>query len=243
MSSLKSNLDVQAVEPITATSPHGEPSLHLFGTEERGAQMLFFISDRPYSKTDAEKKFAPFSAKFRIAVLLTPLPSVTEVISVAETIEQQLLQVGTKRTTVIGAGAGTPLAQALGALFPDVVRRLVLIDPTARVTPGLLLRTIDRVEHFLPFGLPLRPLTDEFDSRPLLHRIRCPVLVIRSNNASKYIRDQALLIASKIPNARIEDVAREGILSKADIEPGFVIRLLDFLQVPAKRPQKNIGGS
>lgn len=205
------------------------------GVDERGSQVLFFLEESG-RRVDA---YAAFESRFRVALLRSPLPDMTHVISSAARIESSLEGVGTKRTTVVGIGAGAPLAQALAALSPEVVRRLILVNPTARVSPTFLVRCVDRIEMFLPLGLPLRPLGQSFDSRPLLHRIRCPALVLTTPSASRYVSDQASFIAAKIPNARREELREEPWDHSGAIGTELASRLLTFLQVPAKKPQKN----
>lgn len=217
-----------------------EKKMRVFGSPERGSQILFFLGENTGGRSLQDAAFADLAKTYRIARLNAPLPSVTEVLAEADRLEPELSELGTKRTTIVAYREGTPLAQALGALSAEVVRRIVLIDPQARVSPSTRDRTIDKVEMFLPLGLPFRALNNNFDSRPLLHRVRCPVLVVDSPHADQYHREQAHYIAKKLPNAWHEKLETPVFLGERGLSEEFSRRLEEFLQVPAKRPQKNL---
>lgn len=236
--------ETEKIEAVLSPNESKKEMLSFFGTTERGAQVLLFLGESGNGKRLPDFIFEGLSEQYKIARLNTPLPTVTKVLSETTKLQEALSDIGTKRTTVIAYRDGTPLAQALGALAPEVVRRLILIDPQARVSPSTLLRIIDKVEMFLPLGLPFRALNNDFDSRPLLHRLRCPVLILDSINADLYHREQASYLLRKIPNARRENL-KSAIFTGAETASGaalgeeLTVKIRDFLQVPAKRPQKN----
>ncbi len=177
--------------------------------------------------------------EFRVISLTSPLPSMDRVTEHASAVEAELKQLGVKRATLLGAGAGASVAQALAVFHPTVVRRLILVDPTARLSPSLGMRIIDRIEHFLPFGLPLRKLNNAFDSRPFLHRLRCPTLILITPQAGLFHRQQSNYLAAKIPNARLRELTNSAVLpANRQWSEALSAEIKSWSETPAKRSQK-----
>ena len=160
--------------------------------------------------------------------------------SLAERLEQAMSSSELRRANIIALGDHGAYAQALAITSPKKVRRLILIDPSCRVAPTTQMTLLDRIESLLPLGLPLRMNSDEFDSRSFLHRIRCPTLVVMSRAASQYQRSQAQLMAERIPNAWNTTISTNP-LNNGMLTDELSHLVKDFLQVPVKRPQKNLG--
>lgn len=177
--------------------------------------------------------------EFRSFILNSGLPSVDNVPAFAAQVVESLQRMGVKRATVFGFGAGGSVAQAIAILQPKFVRRLVLLDSTTRLRPNLVKRIVDKLENFLPLGLPFGRLSSEFDSRPNLHRIFCPTLVICSSEAGSYVRQQGRLLVNRIPNAAktILPVYQTNLTA---FNAHLHHHLTTFLQVPTKNPQKQI---
>lgn len=113
------------------------------------------------------------------------------------------------------------------------VRSLLLVEPVCSPHPSLLDRLINKIEEFLPLGLPLRTLTKGFHAPSFLHRVRCPTAVIIRINCSEYIRDQSSFIVRSVPTAMLyESEASE--LKEIDIS--FYLEKLS--NIPARSPQK-----
>ncbi|MCB0345235.1 MAG: alpha/beta hydrolase [Bdellovibrionales bacterium] len=213
---------------LTCCAPEGDHS--------RSA--LLVIKDLTGKNKSVCSVFGRLNSDFKTYVLESPLPSVDEVAEYSDTLSQTLLNSGVRRATVFGIGAGATVAQSLAIIAPKVVRRLVLLDATPRLAPGFLCKTVDRIERFLPLGLPLRRLRAHYDSRPMLHRIHCPTLLLLSKQAGQYEQQQAQYIRSKIPNSwfkRISNIYNE---DRTEFSEELQELLTTFLQVPVKRPQK-----
>ena len=179
------------------------------------------------------------SGEFRVITLTSPLPAVERVVEYSTAVESELKQLGVKRATLLGAGAGASVVQALAVFHASSVRRVILVDPTARLSPGLGMRIIDRIEHFLPFGLPLRKLNDAFDSRPFLHRLRCPTLILSTPSAGLFHRQQASYLAKKIPNARWRELPSQAVaLTSKQWSDALSSEIKAWSDTPAKRSQK-----
>lgn len=177
---------------------------------------------------------------FRTFLLESPLPPVDKVTEYSETLRRTLIKQHIKRATIFGIGSGATVAQSLAVSAPKIVRRLVLLDAAPRLAPGFLCRTVDRIERFLPLGLPLRRLRAHYDSRPTLHRIHCPTLLMLSDAAGAYETEQADFIRSRIPNCWFENLHSVYDEKRFEFSSELQEILTKFLQVPVKRPQKNL---
>lgn len=126
------------------------------------------------------------------------------------------------------------IAQALCLRRPRLVRTLVFVDGATRAHPSSFVRLLDRVEKFLPLGLPFRSDFPGFDGKPFLQRIRCPVLVALSAGASPYRKEQAKLLVEGMPTSFLKNLSEQ--------EPGadLVAAVEEFQNIPAKCPQKNL---
>lgn len=112
---------------------------------------------------------------------------------------------------------------------PDSIRSIVLTDATVRAGTEVLPALADRVERYLPFGLPLRSARDSFDARSFLHRVRCPVLVLTSGfSTARELKDSAIFPAF-LPTSWKDSF---------DSKDAFTHVVLDFLEIPARSPQK-----
>ena len=139
-----------------------------------------------------------------------------------------------KQAAFITFGATCTLIQNLALQDLKSVRTIVFIDATCRPHPSKLMRIADKIEDSLPLGLPLRMQNQSFDAKPFLHRIRCPVLVVITDKASGYQREQAAVLAAGLPSAWSVEV-------KDSFDLGEFARMIeDFQEVPVKCSQKNI---
>ena len=207
------------------------------GRNDRHSPILLCIGTPGDAAHDGTPS-ATLAAEFRVLSLTSPLPSMEQVVEYADAVERELKQLGVKRATLLGAGAGASVVQALAVFHPTVVRRVILVDPTARLSPSLGMRIIDRIEHFLPFGLPLRKLNSAFDSRPFLHRLRCPTLILSTPNAGLFHRQQAAYLAKKIPNARLRELTSAAVNPYRHWGEALAAEIKIWSDTPAKRSQK-----
>lgn len=225
------------------TSPAAEVALApqiTFATEgrsDRHSPILLCIGTPGDTAHDGTPS-AALATEFKVLSLTSPLPTMEQVVEYADAVERELKQLGVKRTTLLGAGAGASVAQALAVFHPTIVRRVILVDPTARLSPSLGMRIIDRIEHFLPFGLPLRKLSSAFDSRPFLHRLRCPTLILSTPNSGLFLRQQAAYLAKKIPNARLRELTSSAVDARRHWSDPLSAEIKLWSDTPAKRSQK-----
>lgn len=206
--------------------------------EEEQAPVLLILPGRQVDEPEARRLAESLSKAFRTFVAVNARVDPHEVTEYAKRLEGEMEQQGIKRATVVGIGPAGSIAEALGIRGAKSLRRLVLLDADSRYSPPRLQRIIDRAERFFPLGLPLRRLTKDFDARPMLHRIHCPSLVLVSPRADHFHAHQGEMLAQRIPNAWFKSLTTPAIDSTGSFSPEVKEVLEEFLQVPAKRPQK-----
>lgn len=216
-----------------------EIHLSQLGTAPRNSPVLLILTDGSVSLAMAERWGRGVGEEFALYVLSSDLPSSENVESFAESLNRHCRKEGMRRVTVLGVGRGANVALAFTVAAAKLVRRLVVLNGTSRLAPGLFARAVDAVEEFLPLGLPLRPLSKTYDARPTLHRIHCPVLVLVSRQAGSFVRDQAALLAARIPNAWRRELSQPELAEDGRLSDELRQTLREFLQVPVKRPQKS----
>ena len=207
--------------------------------EKSGNSVLLVLPDRQVRSQDAERLVGELKHDFTNVVLSTDLPSGDSILSFCEELEEALIREKIKRVTVLGIGPGASIAQALAVSAPKIIRRAIVCNATTRMAPSLGSIIVDRMEKFLPLGLPLRNLSADFDSRPFLHRIHCPVLVLYSKSQRTFVKEQGDFIVERIPNAWIDILEREPINEFGQFSDALLEHIRAFMQVPTKRPQKN----
>jgi hypothetical protein len=133
----------------------------------------------------------------------------------------------------VSFGASTVITQALAHVDLKRIRTLILVDPSTRAHPTMLMKIADRMQEYLPMGLPLRLPCEDFDGRSLLQRIRCPVLVISSTYGNGRLHE-IRSIAEKLPTSWLKDLSA---LSDEAFNRALSDAIQTFQEVPAKCPQ------
>lgn len=173
-------------------------------------------------------------------VLSSDLPDNNSLRDYSASLATELRKTEVKRATVVGIGRGGVLAQALALAEKKLARRIVLINSSCRLEPGSCTRAMDFIERSLPFGLPLRRISNDFDSRSFAHRIDCPSLIITSLDASSFERRQARFLSKALPNVwhiQCDSMLYDGGES---LSSPLLTLIKEFTEVPTRRPQKNI---
>ena len=140
---------------------------------------------------------------------------------------------GVRQASIVGFGAASSITQNLCLYDVKLVRSLVLVDAATRPHPRLIDRFVDRIEHALPLGLPLRSQGIGFDSKSFLQRLRCPILVVTTSAANAQLLKQAELLMQRLPTCWRAALSTETAISE------LVSLVSDFQSVKAKCPQKN----
>lgn len=141
---------------------------------------------------------------------------------------------GIRTASFIALGDASVLVQAICLKKVRLIRTLVFVDGATRAHASRFVKFIDRVEGYLPLGLPFRSDFPGFDGKPFLQRIRCPVLIVLSPLASEYRKEQAKLLVEGMPTSFLVDFNND------NFDQGLISAIKDFQEVPAKSPQKNL---
>lgn len=199
------------------------------------ALLFIFPAKQDFSK---DALYSQFSSRHKVLVLDDALPSEESVFEYAQDLIPEIEKLVGKRTSIVAYREGCSIAKAICVSEPRLIRRLILIDPQARMKLDLFSRIIDKIEAFLPVGLPMRALSKRFDSRSFLHRLRCPVLVARSEAFNIFLDDEAGYMRKKIPNC-YGFQAKNALYQDSRFSDEFVDVLEQLLNTAVKRPQKN----
>jgi len=206
------------------------------GSFSQGEAVLVYLPEQPGLEDTGF-----YSGNFKnLVVLKSPLPGTEGLEEYTTSLIAEIKELDVKRATIVGVRGGGVLAQAITLADRKLCRRLVLVNSSTRLEPGRFQSAIDFIEKTLPFGLPLRLSTDEFDSRSYAHRIDCPSLVVTCSDSTSYERRQARLFQNILPN--VWHIRCESPLYKGHRNiSGTVTKLVEeFTKIPPRRPQKNI---
>lgn len=220
----------------------GTPSLELIEcvSDSSGSAPLVIVPDLPLLDRSKTKLDSEVEGDIKSYVVFGAMPDMYHVEQYAKAFEEYLEAWSVKRATFVGLGRGGNIAQAVAIAFPKLVRRVILVNGTTRLAPDLWTRSIDALERFLPLGLPLRSPSKAFDSRPYLHRLRSPSLIVTTSTASLFEKHQAEILMQTIPNAWHAEVTGDAWTESEILTKPLRTLITNFLDVPTKRPQKNL---
>lgn len=143
-----------------------------------------------------------------------------------------ILKAKLTRLTLVGVDWGGAIVVHYASENIKNVRRVVFVDALSRPMQHPLEVAFEWMERFLPLGLPFRAISRDFDPRPTIHRVRCPVLVLTQNTGEE-LEKHAKFFMERLPNAW-----------RAEISAGDFKRVFHtFLCVPTKQPQKTARGT
>lgn len=142
-----------------------------------------------------------------------------------------------RNASFIAFEESTILLQALTLKRPKIVRSLVFIDPETRGQPSALAKWIKKTESFLPLGLPFRSEYEGFDGEPFLQRIRCPLFLVLASLKDDFKREQLITMSHRAPTSFFVELDIE---NKQEFDTNLTNYILQFFEIPAKSPQKNL---
>lgn len=141
--------------------------------------------------------------------------------------------------TFVSFGSACSITQYLALKYPKLLKTMILFDASSRAHPTWFLNLVDEIESKLPLGLPLRFNSKELDTKPFLHRLRLPTLIVTTNKASAHELNEAALLEDRIPTAwrlRLEDkadsVGEKG--SGKSLADEDINNIIDFQNIPPK---------
>jgi len=191
-------------------------------------QSLIVLSSDDYFGVRSHLEAVPIQGHKIFSITLAEFGSAID--EAARNILALLDKIEVRQATVIGVGNCGAVAISLALAERKRVRRLVLVDTPVRPQIKKIEKIFSWIEARLPLGLPFRSQSEGFDARSYLQRIRCPTLVITTAQASSDIKSQAIHESRSLATAWFKEIAGPGI---------FIDILTQFLDIPAKRPQKN----
>lgn len=199
--------------------------------ESRGqGRPTLIVAERGFYEQDARHLFERLDVNSRVVLALTSPVNDDNWGELGAKLLKECESHGLKQVTAIGFGGAASLVQHLALVEQRRIRRLVLIDGSTRPHPSWHTRVSDWLEKFSPLGLPLRLRSNGFDSKSLLHRIRCPVLVVISVRCDAFRTGQSLILADCLPTAWLLRLSAE--------RDALVNAVNDFHDIAAKCPQK-----
>ncbi|MFN4896198.1 MAG: alpha/beta fold hydrolase [Pseudomonadota bacterium] len=155
----------------------------------------------------------------------------------SEKFQQMLVGLKLRQASFVGVAAGAALVQDLALTNPKLVRTLVIIDASLRPHPSRFERVLDTLEAKLPFGLPLRLGSKNFNVRAFAHRLRCPMLLVSTQRASRFVSRELHSLGEVAPTAWYVQIMGERLDAQAH---ELAAHVLAFQDTPAKCPQKNL---
>jgi len=178
--------------------------------------------------------FDQLSKRTRVILFETEFVNNDNWSEITSCVVESLAGLNLRQASFVAFGSAGSILQNLCITSPKLVRSAVFVDCSTRPHPSGWIKFVDRLESWLPMGLPFRADFKGFDGRSSLQRIRCPSLVVSTKAADPYMRSQAKLLAQHLPTSWSFD------LVGADNAIDFSDLVLDFEKVPAKCPQKNL---
>lgn len=171
------------------------------------------------------------SEKSRVLIIQTPIISETNWRQISDSIIYKLDELKIRQASFIGRDSVTAVIQNIGLAAIRLVRTMVLINPATRAHPSFFINVLDWIDRHLPMGVPFASKGKAFDGKSYLQRLRCPVLIITNDKASYHQLSESEIMSERIPTAW---------LIREDQEDKVKDLIVEFQEVPAKCPQKNL---
>ncbi|MBN8549251.1 MAG: hypothetical protein J0M12_08060 [Deltaproteobacteria bacterium] len=212
---------------------HEMQAIQTISDTGKGRPFVILHEDSAY-ELSCVRIAAALGERTRTILLRSPRISDTNWRELTELLQSKLKELSIRQASFVGFGAAGALVQNLCLADLKMVRTVAFVDAASRAHASFFSRCVERVERSLPLGLPLRRRAQGFDSKPYLQRIRCPALVITTPLADAYIRAQAEVLEMKLPTSwRLEVSGTEDVSELSRY-------ILEFQEVPARCPQKNV---
>jgi hypothetical protein len=207
------------------------PTVNVVTTMGSGPRVLLASASLLSYLTEDEKDSLRRDTSLRCTFIeiKTPpnLQSFKDFLGVISTLHMFIEGSGNKSVVFIGDERDSPFGIGLSIFYKKVVRHLVMVNPIfTKFEPkaSFLKMAIDRVEKWLPLGLPLRGTVVSFQIPSFLHRVRVPTLVLDSER-----NEGNRLLLESLPTG-FQIFWQKGEL---------LASVLEFFEVPAKCPMKN----
>ena len=236
MGGLSGSLSLPSGKRMNTAATHSTTTNEIRVLSDNGSGRTFItvIDDESYLAF-ATAVVEKLSCKARSLLLCSPPITGLNWERLSLSFSEKLFELNVRQASIVGMGAGATLAQNLALNQPKTVLALAIVDASSRPHPSRWERLVDWIEEHLPFGLPLRLGSEGFNVKAYLHRLRCPVLVIATEKAGAFVREEAKTTALRAPTAWRVVLAGSAERQIAELSD----TLLNFQDTPAKCPQKN----
>ncbi len=228
---MENTVDAQTKSSILARD--SQSLVRLLSDSGKG-RVVCVLQERSTYSGFAQKLAQALAANARVVWIETERVHAGSWERITEGVRGIIAERSIRQASLVSLGAAGTLLQHLCLTEPRLVRTAVFVDAATRAHPSRGSRVVDWLEEHLPLGLPLRQRQEGFDGKPFLQRIRCPSLVVTSRLADEYLLGQAQSMVSHLPTAwrlALEAGREENQLMQA---------VLDFYDIPARCPQKNL---
>lgn len=131
--------------------------------------------------------------KSRLLIISLPTVTVENWQLLSELVTKKLFELKIRQISFVGFNSSCVVAQNIALNNSKLVRSLVLLNATTRATPSKSEKVIQKIENFLPLGLPLRKNSQNFDSKPFLQRLRCPILLLTDQESDDFIKSEQVV--------------------------------------------------
>ena len=252
------------LQQVVTTSPDSETeilSLHCFGSTDQARGSLLAIPDDALDQSSAvrdrqpseenqhrlvETRYQFIQGELPIAAVLPgriSVPKDSLPSSLKIRLDQAASCLGTlvkkeklKRLSILAYGEGCLLALEFAVKNPEMVRRVMLVNPSFARTLSVKDRLVAFIERVFPMGLPYFSKSHSYTPCPHIHRLRCPVWQIGGDNSR-----QNGELYRRIPNLIVRDFRHAVDAPNGVASAEFITLLREFLEVPTKRSQKGLG--
>ena len=162
----------------------------------------------------------------------------------AEALITELSRTGFKRASIIALDEACAVAQVLLSRNAQIVRRAVFVNPISRARASLIQQALEFWQHHWAIPLPFRLRRGTFDIRHIQHRVACPLLIIKTAEANDLSIEACTGLAERAPSSwlvELPSVQTAG--NPPQLSDTFLGMIREFIEVPSKRSQKNLGAS
>lgn len=221
---------------------------------------LLVLTDDSTARATVESSLTMLDGRFTVWLAHTGRIPGSDLLPYAhqmlQALNQQTMKQTMKRASLVALNGACNLATVMLSINPQAARRAIFIDPPGRPRPHLFTRLRETLQRVLTVPLPFQCDPDLIDLRHMQHRISCPLLVVRSPELEPWWAKQCEELAHRAPSAWLmtqsavtsaelprESGVRETAMQSPRFTPDFLDLLEQFIQVPSKRPQKNLSAA